>query len=298
LSLRDGYEHTQLRYRRVGGGYRREDVEFAIGELRLTLRRLDADLTWMRDRNHELEGELGSARDEIEAFRGKEEEFARMMAAALRGAVEIEEAANKRALEIVEEAKEAAMRIRAEATRRIEESGSQFNQLLRLKDRLIDAMRRTVVDFDQAIMRVERGEPGEPEAVAESRAERSEEEPATPPPPAPSLAAGPSLTPVPSPEPDPKDALFETRVELDAGPFSDFVALSAFERSLARLPEIENVHVRRLADERALIELTLSEPAPLMQTMRDSLPYSLELRSGDRSRLVVDVSARSAAGTR
>ena len=100
---------------------------------------------------------------------------------------------------------------------------------------------------------------------------------------------------VPEEEPEP---LFETRVELDAGPFTDFAALSAFERALAHLPKVEDVHVRRLADDRALIELTLSEPAPLLTEMRASLPYSIDVRSANRSKLVVNVAAQQPAGAR
>lgn len=100
---------------------------------------------------------------------------------------------------------------------------------------------------------------------------------------------------VPEEEPEP---LFETRVELDAGPFTDFAALSAFERALAHLPKVEDVYVRRLADDRALIELTLSEPAPLLTEMRASLPYSIDVRSANRSKLVVNVAAQQPAGAR
>jgi hypothetical protein len=94
------------------------------------------------------------------------------------------------------------------------------------------------------------------------------------------------------------EQIFETRVELDAGPFSDFASLSAFERALAQLPMVDDVYVRRLAEDRALIELTLSEPSPLLAAMHGSLPYGLEVRSANRSKLVVNVHAESTAGTR
>ena len=92
--------------------------------------------------------------------------------------------------------------------------------------------------------------------------------------------------------------MFETRVELEAGPFSDFAALRAFELSLAQLPKMEDVYVRRVGEDRAVIELTLSESAPLLQTMRELLPYSLVVRSANSSKLVVDVAAQTAAATR
>src|SRR5947207_4306958 len=93
MSAPDRYQRPPLRYKRFGGGYRREDVEFALAELRLTLRQLDNDLESLRDRNRDLEGELQTARHEIENFRGKEHELSQTMASALRRAAEIEEGA-------------------------------------------------------------------------------------------------------------------------------------------------------------------------------------------------------------
>jgi DivIVA protein len=336
VSEQERYQRPPLRYRRFGGGYRREDVEFALAELRLTLRQLDNDLESLRERNRELEGELQHARSEIDNFRGMEHELSQTMSLALRRANEIEEGASSRAREIIAQAEEAAMRIRTEASRRIEDSSAQFDELVRLKDNLVDAMRGVVRDFDQAISRVERGDqlfpgemqPGEIALPAPPSAEpwpkptepapADEAEPAPSPPPLqPQAAAPPSVSPPPaaaapppvSPPPpgplrppaepaEPAEVVFDRRVELDAGPFSDFAALSAFERSLAHLPKVEDVYVRRLTEDRALIELTLSEPAPLLQTMKESLPYQLDVRSANRSKLVVNVAAQTTAATR
>src|SRR5712691_9051594 len=97
MSMQERYQRPPLRYRRFGGGYRREDVEFALAELRLTLRQLDNDLESLRDRNRELETELTQARAELEHFRAREHELSQTMSAALRRAAELEEAANTRA---------------------------------------------------------------------------------------------------------------------------------------------------------------------------------------------------------
>jgi hypothetical protein len=358
VSMPDKYQRPPLRYRRFGGGYRREDVEFSLAELRLTLRQLDKDLESLRDRNRELESELATARHEIELSRAKERELSQTMSMAFRRAAEIEEGASNRAREIIAQAEEAAMRIRSEASRRIEDSSTQFHELLHLRNSLLDAMRGVIGDFNHAITRVERGEqvfpgvmqavPGEaaphaaaaPPPAAEpwlaaepAAAPAPEAAPAPPfvpppieraPPVSPPVPEPPAFVAPPAPEPSPADTasipaappppapppvasppvqpereeqLFDTRVELDVGPFSDFAALSAFERSLAHLPKVEDVYVRRLADDRALIELTLSEPGQLLQAMRQSLPYALEVRSANRSKLVVNVSVQTPAGT-
>jgi hypothetical protein len=274
------YERPPLRYRRFGGGYRRADVEYVLSEFRVTMRQLDSDLESLRERNRELESELTGARTELEGYREKEREFTQAMASALWAAAAIEEGAQRRAREILAEAEEAALRIRAEASRQIEESGAQFNQLLRLKDNLLEALRGVVGDFDDAISRVRRGEqlvPAAPRAVESGPAEPEEE---------PAVVAAPAPPQAPAP---PDEQLFETRVELDAGPFPDYAPLAAFERALVHLPRVEDVYVRKLAGDRALIELMLSEPAALIRTMRESLPYSLEVRSANGSHLVVDV---------
>ncbi len=329
MSMPDRYQSPPLRYRRFGGGYRRDDVEFALAELRLTLRQLDNDLESLRDRNRELEAEIVAAQAEIESYRERGEEIPKTMASSLRRAAEIEESASSRAQEIIAQAEATAMEIRSEGIRKMEDSTAQFNELLRLKDSLLDAMRGVVGDFDQAISRVERGEPLFPGGTETNLAEfgpaavvpetpEPDHQPIAPPPPAPATAepsadtaSFPASEPVavaPSPSPpsaaplatapEQDEQVCETRVELDAGPFSDFAELSAFERELAHLGKVEDVYVRRLADDRALIELTLSEPAMLLKSMREALPYSVEVRSANRSKIVVNVSVKSPAGTR
>jgi DivIVA protein len=348
MSTPEQYQRPPLRSRRFGGGYRREDVDFALAELRVTLSRLEHDLESLRDRNRELDGELRVARHEIESFRAKEHELWRTMSASLRRAAEIEEGAESRAREIIAEAEEEASRIRSDAGRRVEASSMQLNELQRLKGNLFKALRRVVGDFDRAISRAERGEElfpdatqtvsggtaEPPQAPPQAAAEVSGTAPSPPEPVQPAAASPPFVAPLeqrppsplrppaspppqasvevsraapppssPSPPappaaPEREEPVFETRVELDAGPFADFAALSAFERSLVHLAKVEDVYVRRLADDRALIELTLSEPSSLLQTMRESLPYTLEVRSATRSRLVVDVSVQTPAGAR
>lgn len=345
MSMPEGQQHPPpLRYRRFGGGYRRQDVEVALAELNMTLRQLDNDLATLRSRNRELEGELSSARSEIESLRAKEQELSQTMAGVLRRANEIEDGASARASEIIAQAEEAATRVRNEANRRIEDSSVQYNELLRMKDNLLDSMRTVIGDFDLAISRVAHGrrafhdQPQEesdpvsvsipPEAPVAVGAVLAAPEPALVAPTPPRVVA-PALRPTPSPEPieptpepaaetpeppaaDPvppaeppaaegsaeDDQVFEARVELDVGPFPDFAALSAFERALAHLPKIEDVYVRRLVGDRALIELNLSEAAPLLNAMHEALPYELDVKSADRAKIVLNVAAHAPAEAR
>src|SRR5204862_6297724 len=117
-----------------------------------------------------------------------------------------EEGANSRAREVIAQAEEAAMRIRSEAGRRIEDSSQQFNELLRLKDNLLEAMRSVVGDFDQAIQRVERGEQLFPGVLSPVPSESPAA--AAPPPPAPtqSWPTPMEATPAPAAPPEPAPA--------------------------------------------------------------------------------------------
>jgi hypothetical protein len=149
------HERPSLRYRRFGGGYRREDVEFALASLQLTLRQLENELDAMPEEAHGLEEELRSTRAELDAHRGREGEISNTMATALRRAGEIEQAAEERARAIVASAQDAAARARADAHKRIEETGNQFSELLRMKDNLLEPMRAIASDFESTISQVE-----------------------------------------------------------------------------------------------------------------------------------------------
>jgi hypothetical protein len=277
----DRFGSVPLRYRRLGGGYRREDVESALAELRLDLHKLDGDLAGLRERARELEEELRSARAELEASRNRELELSQTMAGVLRRANEIEEAAHERAREIVAAAEDTAQRARAEATRRVEQTSGQFNELLRLKENLVSSMRHVVGEFDEALSRVQRGDSlfGRPVVPGPQAA--------TPP--------APQFEPWPEPSAQPlvhEGPTFEGHVELDVGPFVDFAALTSFERAIARLPRVERVVVRHLEGDRARIELTLSDATPLLATIREYLPYELHVHSASHGKLVLDVLSR------
>jgi hypothetical protein len=261
MSTLEHHQQPRLRYRKVGGGYRREDVEVAFTEVRLTLRQLKTELELLHDRNRDLESELSSARNELDSYRAKERVLSQTVESALRRAAEIEDGAAGRAREIVAQAEERATSIRSEASRRLEDASAHLERLVRLKDHLLHAMRSLAGDLDQGLVLSQRRDP----------------------------TAG--HDPEPSTSGDDGDRPFEVRVELDAGPFADAVALSAFEQALAQLPEVEDVYVRRLDGDRARIEVMLTEPAPLLAAMRAALPYTIRVRSASRTALVVDVIA-------
>jgi prefoldin subunit 5 len=65
-------EPPTLRHRRLGGGYRREDVETALEKLLATVRTVEASLEQLRQRSAELEVELRAAQAELQAYHVRE----------------------------------------------------------------------------------------------------------------------------------------------------------------------------------------------------------------------------------
>ena len=158
VSMPEGQQHPPpLRYRRFGGGYRREDVEVALAELSMTLRQLDNDLATLRSRNRELEGELSSARSEIESLRAKEQELSQTMAGVLRRGNEIEDGASARAQRDHRAGRgggDPRPQRGEQPDRGLERS---VQRVAAQKDNLLDAMRTVIGDFDLAISRVAHG---------------------------------------------------------------------------------------------------------------------------------------------
>ena len=226
-----------LRYRRFGGGYRREDVDLLLAELRLTLRSLELEVGTLRGRSGELEERLRA----VDSLQAGGQELLR---------------ASAKADAIVAESEAEAVRRVAEAEQRVEELNAE-------RDRLVGELRGLVARVGAAIAG------GEPEpGSGEFR-------------PAQNGHPGGDL-----------GGLLErdsTRVELDAGPFTDYESAAGFERELAGLDDVDDVHLRYLNGHRAAIEVTVAVGAPLLAQMRERLPYELEVRDQSLDRLVIDV---------
>lgn len=253
-------------------GYSRRDVEVAFAEGRMALRHLRAQAADLREQLERLGGELAQTRSELETSRAREAEVQRLRAAAEQAALAIEDEARSRAREIVAEAEERAALTRGEASLRAEEISGQIDELLRVRDELIGSARAAAQRFAAEVARIERGE------VTET-AEPAGAHEAVPQPPR-------GATDAPG---DGEARLFETRVEVDAGPFADFAELSSFERTLARVSKVQDVYIRSFADERAVIELTLVEPAALVEGLRDLLPHGFDVVAETDRSLKLDV---------
>lgn len=275
-------EESALPYRLRAGllGYRRADVHAAFADLR---RQLDG-LAESVDRLYRDREQLRSTVAAVDAARERalREQAARLEAAAAEqqalaraeGDRHLAEA-RAQAARLLAEAEEQAAKLRHEAGLRVGDAATRLEDILVVREQLLGELRGLLTSYADLL--------GEHDAGPLERARPTE--PAREPLPATAVAAAGGA------------GLFPTLVELDAGPFEDFAELSAFERALARLPKVDDVYIRGFGDERAVIELSLTEQTPLAHDLTTRLPYGLRIERDDEARLVVDVLPQAASGS-
>jgi hypothetical protein len=119
----------------------------------------------------------------------------------------------------------------------------------------------------------------------------------TPQPVAPMHQVPPATVPPAAPPPAPaaasphEDMPFEGAIVIDAGPFTDIAALSAFEQGLAHVPGAEDVYVSGFEGNRAIVELRLAQPIALVREMRQVVPIHFTITDAAAGRLRLDVTA-------
>lgn len=285
LSLEEGFSAPRLRFRRFAGGYRRDDVELLLAEFRLTIRALELELTTLRERARDLEERLRTARGEVDSFHARGFELAHAITLARGRADEIEHSAKTRAAALAAEAEQQAREREAQVRADLERRLRELQALDRLKGDLLDSLRGVADSIGETLERAEGDALVLPIAAPPSAdAEAADEDPEE------SREGDGHLR---RDRPDP-DAVYTEWVELDAGPFEDYDALSAFEHELTRIPKVQDVHVQALDGERALIELRMSECAPVVAELREHLSRALRIRGTNGHRLVLDLAASAA----
>jgi hypothetical protein len=159
---------------------------------------------------------------------------------------------------------------------------ARLEETLRGAERELQAVRLRARIAPPRVPRVPR-----PSAPRSARPDVPEEPPAAAPPPpeasAPAtvddpLDSAPDVA-VPAQADSPREPTpsFGRQVEIDVGPFGDFAALSAFERAVAGLPGVESVFVRRFLNDRAIVEVSAVAELPLVDALRDGLPFDFDL---------------------
>jgi hypothetical protein len=247
-------QERATRLRRGFFGYRTYDVDLLVDGHVRQLDQLAASVDRLWREREALRSEL----DDVGAQLRHEVDRRR----------EAETAATNAAGRIVAEAEEQASRIRQAAGRRVADEAARIEELLAVRERLLGELRGVLAVYSDLL-----------------HAADANQIPAAPP------AAPPRPVAEPAAEArrPAERQLYPRLVELDAGPFTDFAELSAFERSLARLPNVEDVHIRNFGDDRAAIELTLTEETPIVHELRRHLPYRVAVTSRADNRLTLDV---------
>lgn len=253
------------RLRRRILGYHPRDVEEAFANLHRQLDGLAASV----DRLYQERGVLlARAHDHQEvterllreqAERLERESDQRVAASEAR-AEELLADARAEAARLRAEAEEQAEALRHAAGKRVGDAASRLEDLLLVRDQLLGELRGLLLSFGHVLAEHDGGPLERPAATAEPAAD-PRRAPAAP------LAAVDQGA----------SGLYPTTVQLDVGPFEDFSELSAFEREFARLPKVKDVYVRGFGDERAEIEVSLSEETPLAHDIASRLPYELSI---------------------
>jgi hypothetical protein len=257
--------------RRALYGYRRPDVDSLVDSYRRELAALAESVERLWQDRAQLQDELHETRTRLQAELDRE----RVLRA------EAEQRARAQAARVIADAEEQATAVRHEAHQRVADATDRLQDVLRVRDQLLAEIRGILHAYGDVLERAE----GRVPAVAPPPLRAAGDVTAH------TLAVASAATASAAPA-APDTTLFPRLVHLDAGPFSDFSELSAFERSLAALPKVEDVYIRTFGDERAVIELTLAEERPLVYDF-DRLPYRVTVTSADDDRLTVELAAAS-----
>lgn len=97
------------------------------------------------------------------------------------------------------------------------------------------------------------------------------------------------------PVPMPHDRLFDGHVLVDAGPFLDIAAVTAFQRALEVVPGARGVDVTALDLDRAHLELDLTDPVALGREIRAVFPFNFAIFEAGHGRLSINVDTASLA---
>jgi len=184
---------------------------------------------------------------------------------------------------IVADARAEAARIVEEAAAGVAAIAGQIEEFQRLREELQRSATALIEEYERALRRA-------PPPGAAPQAEAAPVPPSSPlalqqpPPPLQTPHTPPPLAP-----PDASGRQFEGQLVINVGPFTDIATLGTFEQALAQLRQTEDVYVRGFEGNRALVDLKLSGPVPLLDELRHVLPFDLSLVDIGYGRITIDV---------
>lgn len=268
-------------------GYRPADVHVMAAYWRAAMDRLESEIKHATERATELEVELRILRTRLEEYVRRETEVKQALADVDARALAIEADAKARALEVVREAEEHAARLRSDALQRLTQTGEELERLLIARESFVTSIRAALDSIEPALRGVETAAP-----AAQAPTPPPAEEPA---------ATGPSSEEDAAPladdlrrralESDERERVYDGRVELDVGPFDDFGELSAFARTIRRIPGVVDVDVGAFADGRATLGITLGVPVVLGRALAETVPAAFAVDSASERSLAITLAA-------
>jgi DivIVA protein len=265
-------------------GYRRADVRFMAAYWRAAMDRLESEIKHATERATELEVELRILRTRLEEYVRRETEVKQALADVDARALAIEADAKARAREVVREAEEHAARLRGEALQRLTQTGEELERLLIARESFVSSIRAALDRIEPALRGVESAAP-------------APQEPTPPPTETPASSTEPSDGEDAAPladdlrrralESDERERVYDGRVDLDVGPFDDFGELSAFARTIRRIPGVVDVDVGAFADGRATLGITLGVPVVLGRALAETVPATFAVDSASERSLAI-----------
>jgi DivIVA protein len=268
-------------------GYRASDVHLMAAYWRAAMDRLESEIKHATERATELEVELRILRTRLEEYVRRETEVKQALADVEARALAVEADAKARAREVVRDAEEHAARLRGEALQRLTQTGEELERLLVARESFVTSIREALDRIEPALRGVETSapaarEPASPRAEEPTATEPSDEEDAAP------LADDLRRRALESEE---RERVYDGRVELDVGPFDDFGELSAFARTIRRIPGVVDVDVGAFADGRATLGITLGVPVVLGRALAETVPAAFAVDSAGERSLAITLAA-------
>jgi chromosome segregation ATPase len=268
-------------------GYRASDVHLMAAYWRAAMDRLESEIKHATERATELEVELRILRTRLEEYVRRETEVKQALADVEARALAVEADAKARAREVVRDAEEHAARLRGEALQRLTQTGEELERLLVARESFVTSIREALDRIEPALRGVETSapaarEPASPRAEEPTATEPSDEEDAAP------LADDLRRRALESEE---RERVYDGRVELDVGPFEDFGELSAFARTIRRIPGVVDVDVGAFADGRATLGITLGVPVVLGRALAETVPAAFAVDSASERSLAITLAA-------
>jgi hypothetical protein len=85
------------------------------------------------------------------------------------------------------------------------------------------------------------------------------------------------------------DGLWSGKVEVEAGPISDFAQLTEIEDTLKGVSSVSSVSVRGVSDHRATLAVQLEKPTAMIEEIRRGIPFEVKLDIASPGTLSIEI---------